>query len=576
MTGTRSDTAAAPPPGVEPTFGALAPDVQSMLDRLRREQVVSRIWKGDHTLWKPVPTEIANRLGWLRIPLRMRDELPEIDAFVREVREAGYTQALLLGMGGSSLAPEVFRSTFGVRPGHLDLAVLDSTDPGAVLAQRDRLDPARALFIVSTKSGGTVETFSFFRYFYRMMVEAVGADAAGAHFIAITDPGSALADAASAHGFRKIFLNDPDIGGRYSALSHFGLVPAALVGVDVGRLLDRAIAIAGPPLEGGGADDASDPSAYLGAVMGAAARRGRDKVTLVLSPQIASFGGWAEQLIAESTGKEGRGIVPVDGETLGHSDVYGADRLFVQLRLGQDDATDEALTQLVRSGHPLVRIHLADAYDLGRELFRWEMATAVAGWCLGINPFDQPDVESAKVQGRRMIAAYEESGSVPGLAPTLREDGITAVAAASAPSLEALVNRFLGAARPGDYIAIQAYVQPTASMTEALQDLRHRIRDRTRLATTLGYGPRFLHSTGQLHKGDSGKGNFLQIVGTPKRDAPIPDSLDGAQSHVTFGVLERAQSLGDRQALLDRGRRVLRLELDRPEEGSRAVAGFVS
>jgi transaldolase / glucose-6-phosphate isomerase len=538
-------------------LGSFAPAVAETASRLEGEQVMARIARGDYTVWKPAPTEITDRLGWLTIATRMRAELPAIQSLVDDVREAGYTEALLLGMGGSSLAPEVFRRTFGVATEHLDLAVLDSTDPAAVSAHAQRLDPARTLFIVSTKSGGTVETFSFFRYFYRWTVRALGAAAAGAHFIAITDPGSGLVDTAKRYNFRATFLNDPNIGGRYSALSHFGLVPAALIGVDLTQLLDRATA----------AERETEPGAKLGVILGELAARRTDKVTFVLSPSIAAFAGWAEQLLAESTGKEGKGIVPIADEPLGAPGVYGEDRLFVHLRVGNDATNDAALDALRSAKYPVVRIDLSDAYDLGGQFFLWELATAVAGWRLGINPFDQPNVESAKVLTRELVKAYETSGSLPPLPATAHGDGLTVYTAGekgtAGKSARELVHDFLKRARPGDYVALQAYVEPTLVMSAALRKLRIAIRDTFRVATTVGYGPRFLHSTGQLHKGDGGHSMFLQIVTpAPAADVPIPDTADGDASHIAFGLLKVAQSLGDRQALLDRGRRVLRVDPD--------------
>nr|MBA3795450.1 bifunctional transaldolase/phosoglucose isomerase [Rubrobacter sp.] len=548
------------------SLGDYADAVDGALARLRDERVLGRIWKHDHTVWKPEPTEISNRFGWLHSPETMQEALPEINALVDAVRADGYTHALLLGMGGSSMAPEVFRRAFGVKEGYLDLAVLDSTDPGAVLEHAGRLDPSRTLFIVSTKSGGTVETFSFFNYFYDRVAEAVGAEGAGAHFIAITDPGSALEETAEKYGFRATFLNDPNIGGRYSALSHFGLVPAALIGVDVAKLLDRASTMAhncdgcNSPVEG------DNRGAWLGAVMGELAAAGRDKITLLTTPSMAAFGPWVEQLIAESTGKEGTGILPVAGEPPGPPEAYGDDRLFVSMSLRDETAAD-AVEDLVRAGQPVVRIELEDPYDLGGEFFRWEMATAIAGRRLGINPFDQPSVETAKALARQMVQEYREEGELPALAPTVREGDITIYSSDAAESVEGALEDFLGQARPGDYVALQAYVQPSEGTTTGLEWLRLRLRDRLHLATTVGYGPRFLHSTGQLHKGDAGNGLFIQFTSDDERDAPIPDEAGTPGSALTFGVLEEAQSLGDRQALLDAGRRVIRFHLGRDVAG---------
>lgn len=520
--------------------------VDNALSEIKTNDVMVRIWEHDHTVWKPDPTEIQNRLGWLHSPELMLEQPPQINQMVAAVRAAGYTHALLLGMGGSSLAPEVFRKTFEVKQGYLNLAVLDSTDPAAVAAHA-QLDLACTLFIVATKSGGTVETFSFFKHFYNRVTDAVGAEQAGEHFIAITDPGSALVDLAKRYHFRNTFLNDPNIGGRYAALSYFGLVPAALIGVDLDALLDRAM-IMSCNCEGCNcAKEGDNSGAWLGVVMAELAKVGRDKLTLVVSPPVAAFGAWAEQLIAESTGKEGKGILPVEGETLGAPGVYGDDRLFVYLRLEGDDTHDAALETLREAGQPVVQFNLRDVYDLGGEFFRWEMAAAVAGSRLNINPFDQPNVESAKILARELVAEYAAKGTLPSVAP--------------APPSAAAFDEFLSQAEAGDYIALQAYVQPNAATDAALLALRTRLRERFSLATTVGYGPRFLHSTGQLHKGDGGNGLFIQMTSDAASDVPIPDEAGSPSSSITFGVLKAAQALGDRQALLDADRRVIHFHL---------------
>jgi transaldolase/glucose-6-phosphate isomerase len=536
--------------------------VDEALHDMRANDVMRRIWAHDHTVWKPEPMEITNRLGWLHTAEIMAENLPRITKLVEAVQADGYTHALLLGMGGSSLAPEVFRKTFGVGEGFLDLAVLDSTDPGAVLAYAEALDPAKILFIVSTKSGGTVETLSFFKYFYNRTIEAVGRERAGGHFIAITDPGSSLATIAAQFNFRATFLNDPNIGGRYSALSYFGLVPAALVGVDLATLLDRAMTTAcnaegcNCPVEG------DNNGARLGAIMGELANVGRDKVTLITSPGIASFGDWVEQLIAESTGKEGRSILPIVGEPVGAPDAYSDDRLFVYLRLAEDGGLDGAVEGLSKAGHPVITLHLNDRYDLGGQFFLWEIATVVAGARIDINPFDQPNVESAKILARQMVAAYQETGSLPASTPALQRDGIAVYGDVEATSPEQALSQFLNLAQDGAYIALQAYVQPTPEADAALNTLRTKLRDQTKLATTVGYGPRFLHSTGQLHKGDGGKGLFIQLTAGSPRDVDIPDEAGEAGSSISFGVLKAAQALGDRQALLDNGRQVIRFHIE--------------
>ncbi len=538
--------------------------IESALRKISQENVIGRIWNHDHTVWKPTPDEITNRLGWLDIAGRMMDNIECIDALVEDVRAEGYTRVLLLGMGGSSLAPEVFYRTFGHRDGYLDLEVLDMTDPAAVLAhaeclpapeelngetaRREGLDPGQTLFIVATKSGGTVETLSFFKYFYNWTAKAVGIENAGQHFIAITDPGSRLDTLAQEYDFRATFRNDPNIGGRYSALSYFGLVPAALIGVDLPALLDRAQAISYNCETCNWTEGSADNSgALLGTALGVLAPARHDKLTLVLSPAIASLGDWIEQLVAESTGKEGRSIVPVVGEPLGEPEVYGQDRTFVYLCLNGDNTYDKPIQRLQDAGFPVIHIRLRDKLDIGQQFFLWEMATAVASHYMNINPFDQPNVEAAKVRAREMVAAYTENGALPhGDASELTREALIA---------------FLDQAGPGTYVALHVYLRPTERRTAALQVLRTRIRDRYHVATTVGYGPRFLHSTGQLHKGDAGNGIFVQITDESVQDVPIPDEAGETSSSVSFGILEEAQALGDQKALLDAGRRVIRFHL---------------
>ena len=554
--------------GYSTTLGEFHSTVDNALVQIRDHKIMSRIWAHDHTVWKDNPADIVNRLGWLHSPDVMMNAIPEITAMVEEVRAAGFTHALLLGMGGSSLAAEMFRFTFGVKEGYLDLAVLDSTDPGAVLAYVNGLDLARSLFIVSTKSGGTVETTSFMKYFYNQVSDAVGPEKTGKHFIAITDPGSGLESAAKELNFRKIFLNDPNIGGRYSALSFFGLVPAALIGMDISSLLENA-AIMACNSEGCNCPIAGDNAgARLGSVIGELAKAGRDKLTLITAPAISHFGAWVEQLIAESTGKEGKGILPVDGEHLAAAATYANDRLFVYLRLENDSTHDTALKQLSDAGHPVVQINLLGLYDLGGECFRWEMATAVVGHLLRINPFNQPNVESAKVLARQMVSAYQRKGSLPELTPSLETTGILVYASFSPGSLKEAFNTFLAQANPGDnessgrsYIAVQAYIKPSEDTDAALKELRTELQLKNRMATTLGYGPRFLHSTGQLHKGDGGHGLFIQITADMPEDCPIPDHAGGEGSSISFGTLKMAQALGDRQALIDEGRHVIRFHI---------------
>jgi transaldolase/glucose-6-phosphate isomerase len=540
--------------------------VDEALDEVDSERVVKRIWEHDHTLWKPESNEITNRLGWLNIAEVSKKSIPALEGLAANLRAEGHSQALLLGMGGSSLAPEVFLKTFGVREGYLELAVLDSTDPGAISAQVERLDLAKTIFIVSTKSGGTVETLSFFKYFYNRVSTILGAEKAGEHFIAITDEGTRLDEIATRYNFRATYHNDPNIGGRYSALSYFGLVPAALIGVDLDTLLERALSMTPNNDSQNPSADGDNLGARLGVVLGELANAGRNKLTLLTSPEIASFGDWVEQLIAESTGKEGKGILPVVGEQIGNPEHYGDDRLFVYIKLIGDPTYDKKVDALENAGHPIIRLRLTDLYDLGGQFFLWEMATAIAGYRLGINPFDQPNVEAAKVLAREMVTAYQKSGRLPELAATLQTDGISVfvdptMESANIKSLRQALESFLAEAQPGAYIALQAYIQPTPAADQILQVLRTQLRDSTRLATTLGYGPRFLHSTGQLHKGDTGNGLFIQLTSESLGDIPIPEETGSNDSSISFGVLKLAQALGDRQALLDANRKVLRFHL---------------
>ena len=542
-------------------IGVYQEAVDSTLQSLREHHVIGRLWDHDHTLWKESPEEISNRLGWLSSPVNMKGVAGQIRDMVGHVREEGYTDVLLMGMGGSSLAPDLFRRTFGTRDGYLNLRVLDSTDPAAVLDHARDLDLSRTLFIVSTKSGTTSETLSFFKYFFNRTAQAVGNDQAGSHFIAITDPQSPLLTLASELVFRETFVNDPDIGGRYSALSYFGLVPAALMGIDIDLLLDRAAAMASNcepancPVEG------DNTGGVLGGVMGALHKAGVDKLTFITSPSIGPLGAWLEQLIAESTGKEGKGILPVDGELPGSSDHYGSDRLFVYLKISGDTTYDKMVSALEKEEKPVVRLELADLYDIAAEFFRWEVATAVAGHVMGINPFDQPNVESAKIQARRMLDEYRASGRLPLTTPILSNGGIEVYSDLPADSLSESIVNFLSLSKPGDYAALQAYVNPVPETALALGELRHVIRDKYHIATTVGFGPRFLHSTGQLHKGDGGNGLFIQITADDAQDLPIPDEPGKEASSITFGVLKAAQAMGDRQELLDTGRRVIRFHL---------------
>ena len=532
-------------PGIR--LGQYLADVEAGLADLQKREVIARIWRGDHTVWKPDPTEIANRLGWLTVTDVMCEQAPGLQELAREVRDACFRHVVLLGMGGSSLGPEVLRQTFGSEAGYPELIVLDSTVPGWVQGVADAIDPARALFIVSSKSGSTTEPNMFYLHFRGLVEKAVGKDQAGQHFIAITDSGSSLETLAREQGFRRLFLNPADIGGRYSVLSYFGLVPAALAGMDILKLLDR-----GGCMREGCASCVpahENPGGWLGVTMGVLTQQGRDKLTLVTSPSMGSFGLWVEQLIAESTGKEGKGIVPVAGEPLAAPDRYGSDRLFVYLRLEGDDnaATDAAVEEIQSSGQPVVRLDLRDEYDVGAEFFRWEMAVAIAGVVLGLNAFDQPNVQAAKDMTEEVLGQFESRGALPEME--------------ASGSLQGL----LADAKSGDYLAIMAYMEQTPEVDKAFDALRGKVTERHGIATTLGYGPRFLHSTGQLHKGGPSSGLFLQLTADFAQDVSIPGKA------FSFGVLADAQALGDLQALRASKRRASRVHL-----GSDVAAGILA
>jgi transaldolase/glucose-6-phosphate isomerase len=563
----RPATTATAAAGATFTLGALATAVDARLMALERDGFAGRLWKKDDALWSDEPTHravAANRLGWLEAPGAMRAQAASLRAFAAEVAKDGYRRAVLLGMGGSSLAPEVLRLTLGVRSGALDLTVLDNTSPAAVRAVTESHDPADTLFVVASKSGGTIEVSSFERHFFDRAKAALG-ERAGRSFIAITDPGTALERLAKERGYRRTFTNPPDIGGRYSALSYFGLVPAALIGADLDALLGTAADEA--RANGPGVAAAQSPGLALGAVMGEAARAGRDKLTLVLSPGLEAFGGWVEQLVAESTGKNGRGIVPVAGEPLAAPDAYGADRLFVSISPGAPPAdTTRALDALAAAGHPVLRWSLGWTAALGAEFLRWEIATAVAGAVLGVDPFDEPNVTEAKNATRAVLERYQRDGRFPARPAVAAAGGITVETPESiAKRLASRVHdgaepaawiAALGAlARPGDYVALLAYVHATPARTQQLERLRLALRAQTRLATTLGIGPRFLHSTGQLHKGGPHSGLFVQLVADEGADLAIPGESYG------FGALRDAQAIGDYEVLAKRERRVVRVHL---------------
>jgi len=538
-------------------------DLPAALEELREEDVARRLWARDPSLWKSDPAvqnAIRNRLGWLDLPSTMGARLDELRALVREFRKSGFRDAVLLGMGGSSLCPEVLRQVFGTAPGFLRLTVLDTTDPGALRAASRGLNLRRTLFVVSSKSGGTIEVASLFSHFWARIEKGMRAGA-GRRFIAITDPGTALETLARERGFRAVFRAPPDVGGRYSALTFFGLLPAALLGLDLDKFLERADRMA--RASGPDVPPPANPAVWLGAVFGAAVEAGRDKLTLLTSPELRAFGLWAEQLVAESTGKEGTGLVPAESEPFDPSEVDGRDRLFIHLGLrGAKGASalEKALRRLEAAGHPVVRLELADRYDLAAEFFRWEAATAVSGQLLGINPFDEPNVAESKANTTRILAQYEAARTLPEEPPALSAGGLKlwrAGVSSAAVEIPQALEEFFQAARPGDYVALMAYVTPTKANHEALQRFRRILGEIAGRATTLGYGPRFLHSTGQLHKGGAANGLFLQFTSEDGEDADIPGAAYG------FSILKRAQALGDFQALREHGRRVLRLHLSK-------------
>jgi len=548
----------------DPRTFTLPPDldaaVSATLREWTQERKVERLWARDASLWTRGPE--GSWLGWLEILDQQLARVDELRRVAEDARQAGFTHALLLGMGGSSLCPEVLRMTFGGLRGWPDLSVLDSTDPAQVRAAEARVDLGRTIFIVSSKSGTTLEPNIFKQYFFERVRQRVGAGEASSRFIAITDPGSKLEHAARAEGFRHVLFGLPSIGGRYSALSDFGMGPAAIMGLDVPRLLGVAQAMA-RQCRASSAED--NPGAVLGAILGVLGNRGRDKVTLVASPGIHDLGAWLEQLLAESTGKRGRGLIPVDREPLGPPERYGQDRVFVYLRLGTapDAAQDRAVAGLESAGQPVVRIDVPDPYQIAAEFFRWEFATAVAGAILGIDPFDQPDVEASKVVTRRLTDEFERTGRLPAETPFLEADGIRLFAdprnatelAAGGRTLAGVLRAHLGRIRPGDYAALLAYVEMTAAHEAALQSMRTRLRDRYRVATCVGFGPRFLHSTGQAYKGGPNTGVFLQITCDDAQELPVPGQRYG------FGVVKAAQARGDFEVLAERGRRALRVHL---------------
>lgn len=559
---------------------ALSPALKSAVDQaLAKWQaggLAARLWHKDPALW--TGADEAHWLGWLTIADQTRAEAAALIAFAAEIRAEGVGDVLLLGMGGSSLGPEVLATCLGTAAGFPRLHVLDSTDPGQVLRFAGAIDPARTLFVVSSKSGTTLEPNVMMDYFYALAAQAIGNAAAGRRFVAVTDPGSQLQRHAEDNGFRRIFFGVPAIGGRYSVLSNFGMLPLALTGHDVGAFLDGAksmIAACQPQVP-----VADNPAVSLGLAIGLAASAGRDKVTFIAPRSLGAFGAWMEQLIAESTGKNGKGVIPVAGEMLGRPDVYGNDRLFIAMRdkSRPDPAFDRGVAALAGADAPMVEIEASGPASLGQEFFRFEFATAVAGTVIGINPFDQPDVEASKVATRAMTDAFAKTGTLPQDQPVL-VDGPVALyadarnadelrAAGAAKSLRSWLQAHFSRLRSGDYVAILAYLDGEGARLRSLEALRDTVRDNTRVATCLQFGPRFLHSTGQAYKGGPNTGVFIVITADAATDVPIPGRK------LSFGLIEAAQARGDLQVLVERGRRVIRVHLS--GDAARALEAFVT
>jgi transaldolase / glucose-6-phosphate isomerase len=553
---------------------SLATTVRATIADWQSGGKMQRLWRRDATLW--TGSDEASWLGWLDIvdeQIAQHDQLAKV---AKEVQARGFQHVLLLGMGGSSLCPEVLRMTFGRITHFPTLHVLDSTDPSQVKAFEHLIDVPKTLFIVSSKSGSTLEPNIFKQYFFERTKQAVGAVKVGSQFIAITDPGSKMQQVAEADRFLHVFFGRPSIGGRYSALSNFGMVPAAVMGLDTKKLLARAAEMVRAC--GAGATVDENPGAVLGIILGTAANAGRDKVTIIASPGISDLGAWLEQLLAESTGKVGKGIIPVDRESLTAPEVYGSDRVFVYVRLesGVDADQDAKVGAIEKAGHPVVRITMADVYDLGAEFFRWEIATAVAGSIIGINAFNQPDVEASKIATLDLTSAYEKTGSLPAENPVVEDGGIRlftdeknaaelSKAAGGDQTLAGYLKAHLGRIKAGDYFAALGFIQMNAEHEQSLQALRHLVRDKKRVATCLGFGPRFLHSTGQAYKGGPNSGVFLQVTCDDSVELPVPGQK------YTFGVVKAAQARGDFQVLADRGRRALRVHL-----GSNVKAGLAA
>jgi transaldolase/glucose-6-phosphate isomerase len=537
----------------------LAGAVATSLDDWKKNNKVARLWQKDASLWSG--TDESNWLGWLTITEEQIARLDALKQIAGDVKKARFKHALLLGMGGSSLCPEVLRLTFGKIKGFPELHVLDSTDPAQIKAIEAKVDLKSTICIVSSKSGSTLEPNIYKQYFFERVKAKVGEKEVGNRFIAITDPGSKMQQVAEADKFRKIFFGVPSIGGRYSAISNFGMVPAAIMGLDVAKFLKNTEEMVQACGSSSSAD--SNPGVILGTILGVAANHGRDKITIIASPGISDLGAWLEQLIAESTGKIGKGIIPVDRERPSKPGAYGNDRVFAYLRLATkpNKAQDAAVAVLEKAGHPVVRITLPNNYALGQEFFRWEIATAVAGSIIGINAFNQPDVEASKIETKKLTSQYEATGSLPPEVPFFEASGIKLfadeknVAAVHGPTLVDVLKAHILRLKAGDYFGVLGYITMNPANEKALQAIRHAVRDKKKVATVLGFGPRFLHSTGQAYKGGPNSGVFLQITCDDAEDLPVPGQK------YTFGIVKAAQARGDFAVLAERGRRALRVHL---------------
>ncbi|MHB8137747.1 MAG: hypothetical protein ACYDGO_05085 [Smithellaceae bacterium] len=527
------------------------------LAKMRRSNIAARIWANDFHVWKPAPEGISNRLGWLHAPVETSANVKSIRASLEPFTNGSIEDVVLLGMGGSSLSVEVFNKIFGSAPGFPRMEILDTTDPVTICSVAEKLNLAKTLFIVSSKSGSTLEIVSLFNYFYNLADEKPGVSA-NEHFMFITDEGSPMLEQAWQLQLPYVFSNNPNIGGRYSALSLVGMIPAALIGVQIEKLLQNAVTVASQEKADFFSGKGDSAGCFLGAALGTLAQYGRDKLTLILPPSWSSFGDWLEQLIAESTGKEGKGILPVLNESQMDVNAYGNDRVFV-IFYHNEDESNSWITQLATAGHPVLKIRINGFYDLGGQMFLWEMATAVAAHIMGINPFDQPDVEATKKHTKRMIAEHKENNAWSKAQPSLVEGGCKVYGDIFGVTASEALTNFLTSSASNAYAALQVYLSPSPEIDKAVDELRAAISRKYGMAVTVGYGPRYLHSTGQLHKGDSGRGMFIQLTGENKSDLNIPDALGTSDSSLTFGQLKDVQAEADRLALMDKGRKVIRI-----------------